>query len=241
MANAKPNWNYTGKFLATVGARKRQCSGGNGRLCFCESVLDTLRPNARAPRNLIMEEKCECHCNCPPTAPDRRGFFKKFSTGLLGVLAMLGPIGASLAVLLDPVRRKSAGSGTFVQVTTLTSLPDDGVPRKFPIVASRVDAWNRSAAAPVGAIYLRRQKGKPIQALNVVCPHAGCFVDYVGNRNSFLCPCHNSTFALDGAINDPKSPSPRGLDELPVEVRNDDQVWVKFQNFRAGVTEKIPA
>ncbi|HMJ89583.1 MAG TPA: Rieske 2Fe-2S domain-containing protein [Candidatus Acidoferrum sp.] len=154
---------------------------------------------------------------------------------------MLGPIGAGLAVLLDPLRRKVDQTGTVVQVTTLLSLPEDGIPRKFPIVASHVDAWNRSAASPIGAVYLRRVKGKPVQALNVVCPHAGCFVDYAAAKNSYLCPCHNSTFSLDGAINDPNSPSPRALDELTVEIRNTNEVWVKFQNYRAGVTAKIPA
>jgi Rieske Fe-S protein len=61
------------------------------------------------------------------------------------------------------------------------------------------------------------------------------------DTNSYLCPCHNSTFALDGKINDPDSPAPRGLDELAVEVRKNGEVWVKFQNYRAGVSEKIPA
>jgi Rieske Fe-S protein len=74
-----------------------------------------------------------------------------------------------------------------------------------------------------------------------VCPHAGCFVDYLDARKSYLCPCHNSTFALDGKVNDPKSPSPRGLDELEVEVRDNSEVWVKFQNYRAGISQKIPA
>jgi len=183
-----------------------------------------------------MEHKCRCEC---PPPPDRRGFFKKVAATVCGVLSVLGPIGAGIAVLLDPTRRK-VEEGALVKVTSLSSLPEDGVPRKFPIVASRVDAWNRSPATAIGAVYLRREKGKPVQALHVVCPHAGCFVDYMPARNNFLCPCHNSTFAIDGAVNDPKSPSPRPLDELTVEVRN-DEVWVKFQNFRAGVAEKIPA
>jgi Rieske Fe-S protein len=187
-----------------------------------------------------MEETCPCDCKSASPTPDRRGFLKKFSTGVFGALAMLGPLGAGIAVLLDPMRRKAA-SGMLVQVTSLASLPDDGVPRKFPIVASRVDAWNRSPATAIGAVYLRREKGKSVEALNVVCPHAGCFVDYVSGRNGYLCPCHNSTFALDGKINDPKSPAPRALDSLPVEIRNSDEVWVKFQNYRAGVAEKIPA
>jgi len=103
-----------------------------------------------------------------------------------------------------------------------------------------VDAWSRTPNVPVGAVYLQRVGENKVRALNVVCPHAGCFVDYRPANGNYFCPCHNSSFALDGKILDPKSPSPRGLDELPVEVRNGTEVWVTFQNFRAGVHEKIP-
>jgi len=188
-----------------------------------------------------MDEQCENECRCAAApAPDRRGFLKRAAAGVLGFLSILGPIGAAIAVLIDPARRKGGGP-LNVQVTTLTSLPEDGIPRKFPVIASRVDAWNRSAATPIGAVYLRRVPGKPVEALNVVCPHAGCFVDYVQDRNSYLCPCHNSTFDLSGTVNDPRSPSPRALDQLAVEIRNDNEVWVKFQNYQAGVAHKIPA
>ncbi|HEY0883234.1 MAG TPA: Rieske (2Fe-2S) protein, partial [Archangium sp.] len=112
-------------------------------------------------------------------------------------------------------------------------------PRKFSVLATKVDAWNRTPNVPVGAVYLQRLPGNKVRALNVVCPHAGCFVDYKGDKNNFHCPCHNSSFGLDGTILDPKSPSPRPLDALEVEVRG-NEVWVKFQNFRAGVHEKIP-
>jgi hypothetical protein len=30
------------------------------------------------------------------------------------------------------------------------------------------------------------------------------------------------------------------LDDLVVEIRNGTEVWVKFQNFRAGTHDKIP-
>ena len=179
----------------------------------------------------MSQEKCYCS--------DRRGFLKKAAAVVLGGIATLVPFGAGLAVWLDPLRRKSA-VGTSVPVASLSALPEDGVPRKFPVISSRVDAWNKSAAAAVGAVYLRREKGKPVQAFNVACPHAGCFVDFVAARNGYLCPCHNSTFALDGLINDPDSPAPRGLDTLEVEVRKDGEIWVKFQEYRAGVVDKIP-
>jgi Rieske Fe-S protein len=152
---------------------------------------------------------------------------------------MLPPLAAGLAVILDPLRRKSAQSA-FIQVTSLQSLPDDGLPQKFVVISSHVDAWNRTPAIPIGAVYLRRTGPKSVQALNVVCPHAGCFVDFVTARKGYRCPCHNSSFAVDGKVDDPKSPSPRALDELEVEIRNDSEVWVRFQNFVAGHAEKIP-
>ncbi len=176
-----------------------------------------------------------------PCCQDRRGFLKKFAANVIGAIITVVPFAAGIAVWLDPARRKGSANGQLVRVATLTALPDDGVPRKFSVLASRVDAWNKSPESVVGAVYLRRDKGGKPQAFNVVCPHAGCFVDYVANRDSYLCPCHNSTFALNGKINDPGSPAPRGLDELEVEIRKDSEVWVKFQNFRAGVAEKIPS
>ena len=175
-----------------------------------------------------------------PPQPARRNFLKKASAVLIGAVTGLVPAISGLIVFLDPLRRKSQDNDA-VLVASLSSLPEDGVPRKFSVVADHTDAWNRMPRVPVGAVYLRRLGDKQVQAFNVICPHAGCFVDYVPARKSYHCPCHNSSFAADGRIADPKSPSPRGLDELPIEIRNENEIWVRFQNFRAGVKEKIPA
>ena len=175
-----------------------------------------------------------------PQNEGRRDFLKKACAVCIGGATMVPPIGAGVAVLLDPLRRKSA-QGEFVQVGFVSALPENGAPRKFNVLTTREDAWNKMKNVPVGAVYVRRTGPQTVQALNVVCPHAGCFVDYVQERNSYLCPCHNSTFALDGKINDPKSPAARGMDELETQIRNGNEVWVKFQNFRAGEAAKLPA
>ena len=176
--------------------------------------------------------------NAPPPQPERRGFLTKVLAILLGSVAGVIPAASGLAVFFDPLRRKSqAASLSFVAM--LDALPEDGSPRKFNIVADRSDAWNRTPQVPVGAVYLRRMDEKTVKALNVVCPHAGCFVDYLSESKCYLCPCHNSKFTLDGVIDDPKSPTPRALDELEVEVRNGAEVWVKFENFLAGHREKV--
>lgn len=174
-------------------------------------------------------------CGCSP----RRSFIKEAAALAVGGLITLVPAAAGLFFWLDPVRRKTAGAAGFVKIATLDSLPPDGVPRKFTVLADQTDAWTKVPKAPVGAIYLRRTGEKQIVALHSVCPHAGCFVDYRDGEKDFFCPCHNSTFASDGSVNDPKSPSPRGMDTLDLEVRG-NEVWVRFQNFAAGHKDKRP-
>jgi menaquinol-cytochrome c reductase iron-sulfur subunit len=177
--------------------------------------------------------------NQVPVAEDRRDFLKKGLAGGISAILGLVPLGAGLTVYLDPLRRKSLASGA-VRVTSLDALPDDGIPRKFPVLSARVDAWTKATESPIGAVYLRRTTENKIEAFNVACPHAGCFVDFLPERGLFHCPCHNSTFNVAGRIEDKASPAPRGLDALEVELRNGEEVWVKFQNFQAGRSEKIP-
>jgi menaquinol-cytochrome c reductase iron-sulfur subunit len=173
----------------------------------------------------------------PPT--DRRGFFQEALAVAIGAVLTLVPVAAGLSVFLDPLRRKSAARENFIKIATLDALPGDGVPRKFPVLASRTDAWNKYINVPIGAVYLRRADGNQVQALNVVCPHAGCFVDFSAERGNFLCPCHNSAFSVEGTLKQ-GSPSPRSLDDLKVEIRNENEVWVAFQNFEAGRPDKVP-
>ena len=175
-----------------------------------------------------------------PAQPERRSFFKKAGAGLFATVALLSPVAAGLASFLAPVRRKTKAGG-FVRITSLQALPADGRPVKLLVISNRTDAWTRSPDMPIGAIYLRRTGPESVTAFNIACPHAGCFVEYRADLPGFLCPCHNSSFALDGKINSPGSPAPRGLDELEVQIREGGEVWVKFQNFRAGTAEKSPA
>ena len=178
---------------------------------------------------------------------DRREFVKKALAVLLGTASVAVPAGAGLAVLLDPIRRPSRETG-FIKIAKLDDLPPAGIPKRFKVVSSRSDAWTRHSESPIGAVFLMRKGAEEVEAFNVTCPHAGCAVNYMpqgpglagaDSDPCFFCPCHNSSFALNGTINDPASPSPRGLDSLPVEVRG-TEVWVHFQNFLTARREKIP-
>jgi Rieske Fe-S protein len=173
----------------------------------------------------------------PETGDSRRGFLAKVAAVACGGLATLAPVAAGVWAFLDPLRRKGAAA-TFLPVTELSAIPDDGVPRQFAVIADRVDAWTGFPREPIGAVYLRREKGsRTVEALTATCPHAGCFVELEGSR-CFRCPCHNSTFTLDGGIVQP-SPSPRPMDSLECRVGENGEVAVKWQNFYTGVAEKV--
>ena len=139
----------------------------------------------------------------PGTATDRRGFLKKSLATALGLLAALVPVAAGLVVAADPWRRKTP-AGQALRVTTLAALPADGLPRRFPVIGAKTDAWTRFEATPIGAVYLRRTGDQQVEAFNVVCPHAGCSVEFEPGANRFQCPCHKSVFALDGRVADPQ-------------------------------------
>ncbi len=182
----------------------------------------------------------------PPPQDERRGFFSKLAAVFVGGLVGLVPIGAGVATLLDPLFRKSK-SGTFLKVASLDAVPADGIPRRFPVIADRRDAWNYYPNQPVGSIYLRRQPGQDrVEAYNAACPHVGCLVSFnqeAGDEGLFQCPCHMSDFLPDGVrVAGDKSPSPRDLDTLEVDQSRlkQGEIWVDYKTFKTNTAEKVP-
>jgi Rieske Fe-S protein len=188
------------------------------------------------------------HAPGAPTPSNRRSFFTAAAALTSGAVAILTPLGVGLATLASPLFRRSKAAR--VRVALLDEVPDDGQPHFFPVVADRVDAWNRYPAGRIGAVYLVRQQGrkKPV-AFTAKCPHAGCFVGYTPGEDAFKCPCHTSAFHLDGTrIRGDREVSPRDMDELAVELRSVeaenadkiDEVWIEFVDFQTGRKERIP-
>ena len=187
------------------------------------------------------------HSTIPLEATPRRNAIAGIAAMAIGAVISLFPFGAGLCFFLDPVlRRKSRGAGgadgeaqrPFRRVASLAALPADGTPVQVPVIADLTDAWNREANQPVGAVYLRRT-GNDVECFNAICPHAGCFVAYAADRKVFQCPCHTSSFRLDGERIMP-SPSPRDMDSLKIkeDKLKEGEVWVQFVNYYPGHEER---
>ena len=181
-------------------------------------------------------------CCCKGTAAgveSRRGFCGQLTAIVCGAVALLVPAATGVVAFLNPLRQKSQ-AGRFMRLAALDALPEDGTPRKLPVIADRIDAWSRFPAEPIGAVFLRRV-GNDVSALQVLCPHANCSINFESSPQGgkFFCPCHAASFNLSGKRTDPTSPSPRNMDTLEVEIRNKNEVWVKFENFRMGIAAKV--
>ena len=181
---------------------------------------------------------CCCRLPSPPKEP-RRGFLSRTFAWILGLFALAVPSAIGIASALNPLRQKGQG-GKFFRIASLDALPEDGTPRKFPVITDRRDAWTLFPHEPIGSVWLRRVGPKEVKALCVICPHAGCFIGYDAKAGNFLCPCHMAHFDLEGKRTDASSQSPRDMDVLDeVDIREGNEVWVKFQNFQTGTPDKI--
>jgi menaquinol-cytochrome c reductase iron-sulfur subunit len=171
----------------------------------------------------------------PPTG--RRPFLVRAAAIVISAVVGLVPLSVGLVTFLDPLRRGGAG-GRWFRVGSVDSLKV-GVPERVTIVGDRRDGWTEYHQEPIGAIFLVSEPtGGPIKAFNATCPHAGCSVAFQPTKDCFLCPCHTSSFDLEGRATSPVPP--RGMDSLECQVREQGEIWVKYEDFLTGTTEKIP-
>lgn len=180
--------------------------------------------------------------------PTRRSFLYKSVTAVIGAVVGLVPVLAGIVFFFDPLRKRVAAGGAtegakegFLKVGRLDSVPKDGTPVRFTVVVERrQDAWTTYLNEPIGGVYVRRDEQGEVVAFNTTCPHLGCAVDYLPGRGQYLCPCHDSAFAIDGKRTN-KTP-PRDMDRLEVDKDKlaAGEVWVKYMDFKTGEEHAVP-
>jgi nitrite reductase/ring-hydroxylating ferredoxin subunit len=191
--------------------------------------------------------------------PRRRDLLRIGSVLLASLSALALAVPGAAFVLSPLIRKKEEGpSKSDPDAPPMTAAGGDGftplalyadlapnVPRSFPVVEARRDAWVKYPAEPVGLVWLVRQPEgakEPVLALSAECPHLACSISLAPDGAGFFCPCHTSSFALDGARQN--AVPPRGMDRLEVAPFDpaDPDAWVRVRHvrFRTMIEEAIP-
>lgn len=86
------------------------------------------------------------------------------------------------------------------------------------IDAGQVDSFPSGSVTPFtqGRFYLVRMPDGGFLALYRKCTHLGCAVPWNPAEGKFICPCHASSFEMDGQVINP--PAPRPLDRFAVSI-----------------------
>ena len=103
----------------------------------------------------------------PPTCcgEKRRGLVKGLLAAAIGGFVALFPFVPGLLVVTSPLRKKRKLGGQMIRITTLGALAGSKQPRRFQVIASRRDAWNKYPPEPIAGVYLAPQgEGKPPRA-----------------------------------------------------------------------------
>lgn len=134
----------------------------------------------------------------PETTELTRRNFLKLGITALGVLAAMEAGAASLIYL-----RSHSLKGVFGSIVT----------------AGRVDDFQPGSVTefPEARFFLLRAHDGGFMALHTRCPHLGCSVVWMPEKEQFLCPCHAAEFDEHGAHG--KAPANRALDMYAITIK----------------------
>jgi menaquinol-cytochrome c reductase iron-sulfur subunit len=141
---------------------------------------------------------------------DRRAFHIAFIYGLWAVITGALTIPA-FVYLLFPPKMKTASA--WVEAGDVTQLRP-GTPEEMVFRRTRVDGWK--VTSEKSTAWVVKTPDTKVLAFSPQCTHLGCAYHWDESNKNFLCPCHTSTFAIDGTVL--SGPAPRPLDRFQVKV-----------------------
>ena len=160
-----------------------------------------------------------------PNSPPRRSF--------LGALLVIA--GGAVSVLLAaplmrfalyPIRAKTTET-SWSDLGSVSDFDSFPAPVRKTVQVERRDGWRKMTSEQ--SVYVTRDVNRQLRVLSSVCPHLGCMVPWLGEKNEFICPCHGAIFGPDGTYRG--GPAPRGMDWLETKV-DGGHLFVRYEYFR---------
>jgi quinol---cytochrome c reductase iron-sulfur subunit, bacillus type len=143
-------------------------------------------------------------------SPTRRRFYLGAIYSLWTAITAALAAPAVLYLLFPPKQRREAEWVTAADLSKLTT----GIPEEVSFERNRVDGWKVTAQKTTA--WVVKQSGSKAVAFAPQCTHLGCAYHWDEHSRNFLCPCHNSVFAIDGKVL--SGPAPRPLDRYAVKI-----------------------
>jgi menaquinol-cytochrome c reductase iron-sulfur subunit len=142
----------------------------------------------------------------------RRRFYSGFIYGAGALISAALAIPAALYLLVPPKAKKRSD---WIEAGDVSKL-DPNVPVEMIFQETRTDGWTTTVQARTA--WVVSIPGKGVVAYGPQCTHLGCAYHWEETTEQFLCPCHTSTFSIEGKVL--SGPAPRPLDRYESKVEN---------------------
>lgn len=144
-----------------------------------------------------------------PQNPTSRRRFLSLAVMVTALTAAYGVFTGILFKFLYPERKSTPTSRMFV---TFTDQIEVGKSHAFYTPKGEQVILTNTGQLQAG-------KGHPFIAFSSRCPHLGCKVHYNGEKQRFLCPCHQGEFDQEGvALSGPPAKANQRLSRFEVET-----------------------
>jgi Rieske Fe-S protein len=151
----------------------------------------------------VSEEVQACTVHPAPPPMERRSFLVWIATAVLAAGGLF--MGATVVQALMPPGRTIDGK-TKVGTISVGKLADLKV--DTPVNVEYGD----------DVLFLVKKSDNKVEVLSQACPHVGCKLSFNSSNKQFDCPCHASSFSIDGVRLG--GPAPRNMYGANFEVVN---------------------
>ena len=132
---------------------------------------------------IATDQPLACAIHAAPPAMERRSFLVWLASAALAVGGVF--MGATVVQALAPPSRSIDGKTKVGTISVGT------------VAALQV---GKPALAQYGdvVLYLVKESPTEVAVLSQTCPHVGCKLNFNPKNNQFDCPCHASSFSIQG-------------------------------------------
>ena len=146
----------------------------------------------------------------PQQGATRRSFYVGAIYGLWTLISAALGIPALVYLFFPPKARKEE---EWVEIGDVTKLAPNS-PVEMVFRRNRVDGWK--VLSEKGTAWVVKHSDNSVAAFGPQCTHLGCAYHWDDRKDQFLCPCHNSLFAMNGKVI--SGPAPRPLDRYATKI-----------------------